>query len=266
MGNITKFKRAEVKIIGKDSGEYKINIKYRGKSHNKTISNFENLKALEKNSLWILFSRMVRKDHSDIKRDQFNREIALPIMIEISKIEEPSKPVKTKTAPVKTELGPTATLKKLEEFGLVKSAAALKKAIEDEDITKAESTRIAGYLIELVNALEFSEEGKKKFDQDHAEITGKPHEKVNYRKFGKNWRRQKEFWTKRGVPDFMSAKHIKMYFTIRGQGDKNKFPNQYKKRYGAKKLQIPQRLRFTNKERKEYIREIKRGSKPKKTK
>nr|AIF06749.1 hypothetical protein [uncultured marine group II/III euryarchaeote KM3_195_B08] len=266
MGNVTKFKRAEVKIINKDSGEYIINVKYRGKQYSKTISDFQNLKALKKNSLWILFNRMIRKDYGELKRDAFNREIAFPITIEISKIEEPSKPVKTETQSVKTEKGPTATLKQLEEFGLVKSAAALKKAIEDEDITKVESTRIAGYLIELVKALQFSEEGKKRFDQDHSYVTGKPHKKIDYAKFGKSWRRQKTFFTKRGVPDFMSAKHIKMYFTLRCQGDKNKFPKSYRDRYGAKKLGIPQRLRFTNKERKDYIRELKKGSKPKKRK
>ena len=102
----------------------------------------------------------------------------------------------------------SAAIRALHEV-MPRSTVELVRATHERGVPAAEADRIAAFLVGYVAEKNFSR--LDNFDRNHAHVTGRSFPEIDYSGEGMTWRKQKAYWSGRGVPDFKTAAHIRAY-------------------------------------------------------
>ncbi|MBT8491898.1 MAG: hypothetical protein KJO07_02460, partial [Deltaproteobacteria bacterium] len=92
-----------------------------------------------------------------------------------------------------------------------RSAVELLRAHHERGVSAPESLRIGRYLRRLVATVGF--DGLERLDANHSHVIGRDWQQIDYSGERLDWRSQRRYWTRRGVPDFKKASHIHAYLT-----------------------------------------------------
>lgn len=90
-----------------------------------------------------------------------------------------------------------------------RSTVELVRATRERDVPAAEADRIADFLVGYVADKRFAR--LDSFDRNHAHVTGRAFPNIDYSGERMTWQGQHKYWSRRGVPDFKTADHIRAY-------------------------------------------------------